>query len=342
MAYRLADFGGGMKRTLLTVLATIVGTLVATGLAVYTYLQVETDPLAEFERVRAEYVVHVEAKDYAAAERVLLDAVPNPALSQPFYQVGLQTSLASLNVRFLKNREVAERHYRAALAVEPENDTPGLRAIRAALLLELGMLLDESGRYDEALEYLQQSLRVYQEIGDPTGEQKSLLSLGLVYGHLGDFDRGKYHLEEVRKRAEAQEPADPSWKALVYNNLAWMYRRMAQYDEALRHAEKGLAIAELLDDKRLRAALYDTIAQILLAQSRFEAALSYSEKSLAPPPEGEYMAAANYRSHGWILVAMKRNSEACTSFARAMELYSIVRNEKERLAMQQEISKAGC
>jgi tetratricopeptide (TPR) repeat protein len=342
MAYRLADFGGGMKRTLLTVLATIVGTLVATGLALYTYLQLATDPRAEFERVRSEYFAHVEAKDYAAAEQVLLTALPNPTFAWPPHQIALHTSLASLNMRFLKNRKEAEKHYRAALAVDPEDDARGLHSMKVVSLRELGILLDESGRYDEALEYLQQSLQVYQEISDPTGEQKSLLSLGLVYIHLGDFDRGKYHLEEVRKRAEAQEPADPSWKSQVYNNLAWMYRRMAQYDEALRHAEQGLAIAELLEDKPLRAVIYDTIAQILLAQSRFEEALSYSEKSLAPLPEGEYMAAANYRSHGRILVAMKRNSEACMSFARAMEFYVIVRNEKERSAMQQEASKQGC
>lgn len=331
-----------MKRTLLTVLVTIVGTVVAIGLALYTYRQVATAPSETFEWVRIQYYEQVQAKNYAAAEQVLLDALTNQALSGPLYQISLQTNLASLNLWFLKNREAAEKHYRAALAIDVEDDAPGMPAMRASLLLELGGLLDESGRYDEALEYLQQSLRIYQKMNDPIGEQMSLMGLGLAYTHLGDFDRGKYHLEEVRKRMEAQAPADPSWKSQIYNNLAWMYLRMAQYDEALQHAQKGLAIAELLDAKDVKALLYDTTAQILLAQSRLEEALSYSEKSLAPLPEGEYQAATNYRSHGRILLSLNRKSEACKSFVRAMELYVTARNEKERSAMQQEIGKQSC
>ncbi len=160
--------------------------------------------------------------------------------------------------------------------------------------------------------------------------------------HDGDFDRGEYYLEETRKRAEAQSPADPYMKALAYNNLAWMYLRGKQYGKALPPAQEGLRIAEVLGDKGVLSTINDTQAQILLAMKRFDEALSFSEKSLSGPAGSDYVSAVQYRTHATILASLDRKADSCKSLAKAQEFYAKARNEKERSATQQEAAALAC
>lgn len=121
-----------------------------------------------------------------------------------------------------------------------------------------------------------------------------------------------------------------------------MYKRSARYDTALEAAEKGIRVAEVVEDQQLLATLYDTQAQILLALNRFDEALGYSEKSLTKLPDSDYMSAVHYRTHGNILAASNRAGDACRSLAKALEFYAKARNEKERLATQREGAALAC
>jgi tetratricopeptide (TPR) repeat protein len=304
-------------------------------------LYLTTKVSQEYGEVVGQYFARVAEKDYGAAERVLLDALANPSFSDSSLQFTIHATLAGLYSWHMKDQAAAEKHYLAAL----ESDGDSRNAIfldgKSGLLFELANVLDETGRYDEAVKYFQESLNISKG-ANPVREMQTFMNMGIAYVHLKDFDRGEYYLEEARKRIDAQEPVDLHAKSLAYNNMAWMYRRSARYDKALQFAQDGAAIAEIMNDKQLKATLYDTLAQILFAQARYEEALKYSEKSLMTLPESEYMTAVNYRTHGSILLSLNRRVDGCKSFVQALDFYARAGNEKERLALLQESRAQGC
>lgn len=333
-----------MKKILITIVATVVATIAVLVAAQYAFVHFMTRTSEDYSEVMAAYSERWQAKDYAGAEGILIEGLANEALVEPHHQFLLHGMLADLYHRSLGNVTAAEKQYRAALAIDSVNVSPMFPDGRAEILISLATLLDESGRYEEAIQrFLEaQSVSKGLEYMDPTREARISMGLGIAYVHHKDYDRGEYYLDETVKRAEAQKPANLELKTLAYNNLAWMYKRTARYDKALEAAEQGIRIAEVVDIPQLEVTLYDTQAQILLALKRFEEALAYSEKSLTTLPDSDYMSAVHYRTHGNILAASNRTGEACKSLVRAQELYAKAGNEAERCAAQQEAAALAC
>lgn len=57
------------------------------------------------------------------------------------------------------------------------------------MLLSLNTSYYGLGQYLQAIDYLQQSLTIVQEIGSRNGEGTVLGNLGLAYGLLGDYSQ---------------------------------------------------------------------------------------------------------------------------------------------------------
>ncbi len=330
-----------MKKTLITIVATVVATIAVLALAVYTYFHVENRAEQQFAELHRNVFAKLDAQDPKAAEQLLIAAVADEAFAAPEYQFSLNGMLAGLNSEYKKDAAAAERYTMAALAVDSSAFPPPLMGNRVHVLVELAATLDSTGRYEEAIKYFHEAFDLAKEV-NPALESQIIMSLGIAYVHDGDFDRGEYYLEETRKRAEAQSPADPYLKALAYNNLAWMYLRSTQYDKALPPAQEALRIAEVLGDKGVLSTVNDTQAQILLAMKRFDEALSFSEKSLSGPSGSDYISAVQYRTHATILASLDRKTDSCKSLAKALEFYAKARNEKERLATQREAAALAC
>lgn len=330
-----------MKKTLLIIVATVVGTIAVLAVALYTYIYLASQPSEAYAAVQRDFYTRLDTQDYAGAERVLLDAVANETFADPVYQFSLHTSLAGLQQEYMKNVSAAEKHYRAAFAIDLGEAPVMLLESKADMMLYFAVMLDESGRYDVAVKYFQEALAVTKNV-NPVRELQIFIAMGVAYVHLKDFDRGEFYLEEARKRAGAREPADLGMKGLIYNNLAWMYLRSARHDKALDAAQSGLRIAEVLNDKSFLATIYDTRAQILLALNCHEEALSDSERSLITQPGTDYMFAVHYRTHGIILASLDRKAEGCKSLAKALELYVRAGNDKEHQATRREADALAC
>lgn len=330
-----------MKKTFITIIATVMATIAVLALAVYTYFHIENRAEEQFAELHRNVFARLDAKDPEAAEQLLLAAVADETFSAPEYQFSLNGMLAGLNGEYKKDAAAAERYTMAALTVDSSGFPPQLKGNRVHVMVELAATLDSSGRYREAIKYFHEAASLAKEV-NPALESQIIMSLGIAYVHDGDFDRGEYYLEETRKRAEAQSPADPYLKALAYNNLAWMYLRSAQHDKALPPAQEALRIAEVLGDKGVLSTINDTQAQILLAMRRFEEALIFSEKSLSGPAGSDFISAVQHRTHATILASLDRKIDSCKSLAKALELYAKARNEKERAATQRESTALAC
>ena len=91
------------------------------------------------------------------------------------------------------------------------------------------------GRYEDALRYYEESLKIYRELNIPQDIAMSLNNIGMVYISLKDYTKA----EELIKEAENRKQSI-SIKSSINLNMVVLYLATKRYDEALRMLEKGM------------------------------------------------------------------------------------------------------
>ena len=91
-------------------------------------------------------------------------------------------------------------------------------AVRANALNSLGLSWHALGEYDQALDYLKQSLAILREIGDQQGEGATLNNISQIYAARGDYDRALDYLK--LSLAIQREIGDKQGEGTTLNNLS--------------------------------------------------------------------------------------------------------------------------
>jgi predicted ATPase/DNA-binding SARP family transcriptional activator len=134
------------------------------------------------------------------------------------------------------------RRLREALA-QGDGEPPELRAnaIHAA-----ASLATRQGDYDRAAALSEQSLALWEELGDSAGTAQSLLSLGTVAAEQGEHARA---LELSERAAELyRESGDRRGHALAVSNLGGIALEQGDFVHAAALSEEAFGLFEELDD----------------------------------------------------------------------------------------------
>jgi tetratricopeptide (TPR) repeat protein len=81
---------------------------------------------------------------------------------------------------------------------------------QAHSLGNLGIVYERQGRHEEALTHLQESLAIFQELGDSSSEARSLYELGVTLRALGRIREARAHWQEalaIHERLQATDAA---------------------------------------------------------------------------------------------------------------------------------------
>jgi predicted ATPase/class 3 adenylate cyclase len=182
--------------------------------------------------------------------------------------------LAGNEAEALFAHEAAEHHFRTALRLVEEEDAgePGLREL---VLEKLASVLRVSGRYDEALDLLEQAWRRYRDAGDGEGRARTMAQMGLVYRIKGRPEDG---LVRLRLELDALDRGQTSHGlALVYATLIKLCNAIGWTDEQLKAAGRLLELARGIDDPRLLAEAELHHANALMHAGDYAAALPILE-----------------------------------------------------------------
>ena len=134
-------------------------------------------------------------------------------------------------------------------------------------LFQVGAFLEQAGRSDEAVVYLERSLALEPEFDE------ALNHLGYMWAEQGvQLDRA---LDMIR-RAVAAEPDNPAY----LDSLGWVLFRLERPAEALPHLERAAALLEATPD----ATVLDHLGDVLAALGRMSDARAAWEKALAIEP----------------------------------------------------------
>lgn len=143
----------------------------------------------------------------------------------------------------------------------------------ALVLNRLAHVSNYEGRFDDAIDYLRQSIAQATLANDHATAAKATANLGNVYSEQG---KGKEAAElYAQALVHAEASGEPAARAPMYRLLADHYAAFGPFSQALEYADKGLALANQLDDLYIRALSLADAANIYMRYGDVDKAVYY-------------------------------------------------------------------
>ncbi|MBU7046763.1 MAG: tetratricopeptide repeat protein, partial [Theionarchaea archaeon] len=120
-------------------------------------------------------------------------------------------------------------------------------SLQGSSLLGLGIVYQELGEYEKALECYERSLTVFEEYDDKINISANLGNIGLIHHRKGDYEKALEYYEESLKIQE--ELGNKSGIANSLHNIGMIHHDKGDYEKALEYYEESLKIEEELGNK---------------------------------------------------------------------------------------------
>jgi adenylate cyclase len=193
-----------------------------------------------------------------------------------------------------------------------------------------GIAYYNQSKYPEAIDYWQQSLAVFDSMGDLVGVANMESNLGVIYSNNGDNTKAlEYHLKTLKT---AEQIHDTLRIATALQNIGNVYiDKKATYDQALEYFMRAAPISEKLGDRDLIGAIYVNIGETYLKKgneikspdkiqtSLYDSALFYFQKSLKAYDENSENVPYPLNDIGKLYAKEKKYEEAIKYHERAYE-----------------------
>jgi signal transduction histidine kinase len=160
---------------------------------------------------------------------------------------------------FNKARDVARK----------DNDPRG----QAAYASHAIVVLNNQGKFREALELAKESLLLYEAMGSPKELGVAYANVGSEWHYLSDFETAaEYYLKSLRI---AEETNNRRLQRIMNNNLASIFINLDQFEKGKAYAERSLIIAkEMKNDYAISSSTFN-IATAELSLKQYDKALAH-------------------------------------------------------------------
>lgn len=236
--------------------------------------------------------------------------------------------LAWMHLR--SNPDTAE-HY-ANLALDIGNQTGDSGVIARATYYH-GLINRLNGNYEVAIDYLTQSLKMYENSANPLQVTGPLFNLAVVYEKLGDYEKS---LEFYHRELDIHEANDnPSGVGNTLNGIAIVNKHLENYDEALVMYERALKIFTELGAQWDQANVVSNMGNVYTELGRDGEAEKCYKRALEIDREIDDEWGVAYNLNNWGLVK-KINGQldsAETMFSEALVI-------RQRLGQKHEIAES--
>jgi tetratricopeptide (TPR) repeat protein len=150
--------------------------------------------------------------------------------------------------------------------------------LRARALHAAASLSTRQGAYGRAAELSEQSLALWEELGDVSGTARSLLSLGTVAAEQGDQERA---ISLSERAAELyRETGDRRGHALAVSNLGGIALERGEYAKAASLSEQAYGLFETLEDSEGMAFALVNQGFAALSEREHERAITLLRRAL--------------------------------------------------------------
>ena len=139
-----------------------------------------------------------------------------------------------------------------------------------------GLVYLQLGDFQRALADTRQALELYRRIGGKEGIINALNTSGSIFMAQGLTDRAM----DYRQQALAAAGDDPAWQTYLFHNIANVYARRGERDEAIEWMSKSLAVAEKVGNKPNFAAGLQELGSLHVQSGQFDVAESELRRAL--------------------------------------------------------------
>ncbi len=155
----------------------------------------------------------------------------------------------------------------------------GSRSGVATGLVGIANILADQGMHPRALDHYLKALAISEEIGDDHLRSSVLGSIGIVYNDEGDTLLALDYFQKSLTMAESLRDQ----RAIALNNIfiAGIYRDQGKCARAIEHARKSLAIQETLGDDYGISSALNVLGSIHQKLGELDRAMEYAQRSLA-------------------------------------------------------------
>ncbi|NOS57126.1 MAG: tetratricopeptide repeat protein [Cyclobacteriaceae bacterium] len=135
------------------------------------------------------------------------------------------------------------------------------------------VILNNRGKFREALELTKEALVLYKQIGSKKDLATAHINIGSEWQYLSDFETAAENYFKAQKIAE--EIGDKRLQRISSNNLASIFVNMGRYEKGKEYAEKSLVLAtELKNDYAIASSTYN-IANAEIYLKQYDKALAH-------------------------------------------------------------------
>ena len=180
----------------------------------------------------------------------------------------------------------------------------------------------------QALDHFWLAFEAAAQLGDARSLAPAYMNLGSAYLSLNNFERA---IEQHRKALRvALRLGDEALVASAHNNLGLAMEGMAMYAEAQRAYESALTVFQRNRDATGISTCYNNLGSVCYARQDFAAALDWYEKDLElSDARGAWMdKAATLHNLGHVALEQQDHAQAAEYFGRSRELYAAFQLEE--------------
>lgn len=132
--------------------------------------------------------------------------------------------------------------------------------------------------YPQAIDYFQQSMHLFEQLGDSLRAARCLNNVGMIFYQLENNQEAlKYHEKALSIRLSIN---DKSGMASSLNNIGIVYFELDNYDKAQEYYIRSLEIQEGLGSKKGVSSSVSNIGLVCFKNKEYNKALEYFERSL--------------------------------------------------------------
>lgn len=259
-----------------------------------------------------------------AGKELLAASDPSPALAR------LDDGIALIHIRQGRCREAIDLCQRNLAMIETLSRDRDTRQEMAWAHNTLGSAYLYHGDYQRAIEHLQQSLALREELGDALGQATLYNNLGVVHYYRGDYDRAHEYYQrsfEIKK-----EIGDIYGLAISRTNLGLTLHHRGEQAQALQHLKEAVRICRDIEAEWLLPETYRIMAKVHLALGDVAQARVHAQAALetAERLNCEVFTGVAHRVLGQVAaLGQGKWDQAEEHFARSIEIFESLSNEHE-------------
>ena len=146
------------------------------------------------------------------------------------------------------------------------------------VLMGMGNLYGDIGKWDKAIEYFKNSLLISEEINNLRRKARIIKSIGLAYLFRGDTEKGYKYLKDSLKICE--EIKAEALLAMVLNNMGIYYDMVGEWKKAIEVYKKSLSISKKYNNVIEMSNIMGNIGIVYSTLNNSNSAISNYKKSI--------------------------------------------------------------